>query len=198
MSSVSLANAALPASAALPNAPASLSAHYTIESFSHGAFVGDEHSPYDAIAASAPSVMHDALAEGSGQTVYAGTDLHARDFVRRFSLPARGINWGVLHQHNAIDVAGACGSGVYAVAPGQITDVRSGWEGGYGNYVDIDHGNGVSTRYAHAESVTVKVGQMVGGGDIVARMGNTGNSTGCHVHFEVFGPAAAVNPFAFK
>ena len=140
--------------------------------------------------------MHDALAESSGQSAYAEIPDSARDFVRRFSLPARGINWGILHLHNAVDVAGACGSGVYAVSAGQVTDIRDKWD--YGIYVDIDHGNRVITRYAHAEKVLVAVGQMVAGGDMIARMGNTGNSTGCHVHFEVLGPAAAANPFAMN
>lgn len=152
-------------------------------------FYGDRSIPYE-------SVMHDALAESSGQTAYADSGEGVRDFVRRFSLPARGINWGVLHQYNGIDVAGACGSGVYAVAAGQVIAVTTGWGGGYGNYIDIDHGNNVSTRYAHAEEILVRVGQMVAGGDMVARMGSTGNSTGCHVHFEVRGSAAITNPFA--
>ena len=160
------------------------------------AFIGSESVFYDDVPLYPQSVMHDALAESFGQSVYEETSADARDFVRRFSLPARGINWGLLHEHNAVDVAGACGSGVYAVAAGQIADVRNGWEGGYGKYADIDHGNGVVTRYAHAETVLVKVGQMVAGGDVIARMGNTGNSTGCHVHFEVLGPASVINPFA--
>ncbi|MSR73823.1 MAG: M23 family metallopeptidase [Candidatus Pacebacteria bacterium] len=140
--------------------------------------------------------MHDALAESSGQTAYAEATDGTRDFVRRLSLPARGINWGALHPHNAVDIAGACGSGVYAAAAGQVLETKDGWGGGYGNYVDVDHGNGVITRYAHADAVLVKAGQMVAAGDMVARMGNTGNSTGCHVHFEVLGPTATPNPFA--
>lgn len=189
-------NAALPASAALPYASTPTFGAPSAGSPFSDAFVGTESVLYDAMTLPDQSVMHDALAESSGQTVYVDSVDSARDFIRRLSLPARGINWGILHQHNAIDVAGACGSGVYAAAAGQVTDVRNGWDGGYGIYVDIDHGNGVVTRYAHAESVLVKVGQMVAGGDMVARMGNTGNSTGCHVHFEVLGPAATVNPFA--
>ncbi len=160
------------------------------------AFLGTESAQYGDAPAYGVSVLHDALAESSGQSAYAENAEGAADFVRRFSLPARGINWGALHAHNAVDVAGACGSGVYAAAAGQVSEVETGWARGYGNYADIDHGNGVVTRYAHAESILVKVGQMVASGDMVARMGSTGNSTGCHVHFEVMGRNAVRNPFA--
>lgn len=194
------ANAVLPAAAALQLqvAGAAPLGGSSTDSPLSSAFVGADFISYDDAPLRVESVMHDALAESSGQTVYTGNGMDMQDFVRRFSLPARGISWGILHQHNGVDIAGVCGSGLYAAAAGQVAEVRSGWGGGYGNYVDIDHGNGVVTRYAHAEEIIVKVGQMVAGGDIVARMGNTGNSTGCHVHFEVLGQAAVVNPFAVK
>ncbi len=192
----SFVNAALPASAALSSARPVSSGGPSVDSPSGNAFMGPDQDPYGEGALPAESVMHDALAESSGQTAYAENAQSAADFTRRLSLPAHGINWGVLHPHNAVDVAGACGSGVYAAAAGQVSSVATGWDGGYGNYVDVDHGNGVVTRYAHAESVLVKAGQMVAAGDMVARMGSTGNSTGCHVHFEVLGPAATANPFA--
>lgn len=191
-------NAALPAGAALQVAGATPLGGPSTDSPLSSAFLAADFIPYEATAALYESVMHDALAESSGQTAYVEVDGDVQGFVRRFSLPARGINWGKLHSYNAVDVAGACGSGVYAAAGGQVTEVKVGWGGGYGNYADIDHGNGVITRYAHAESILVKVGQMVAGGDMVARMGNTGNSTGCHVHFEVLGVAATTNPFAVK
>ncbi len=191
-------NAALPAGAALQVAGATSLGGPSADSPLSSAFLGVDSVLYGDAFVPYESVMHDALAESSGQTGYAEAGVDTHDFVRRFSLPARGINWGVLHQHNGIDVAGACGSGVYAAAAGQVKDVKSGWGGGYGNYADIDHGNGVITRYAHAESVLVKVGQMVAGGDVIARMGNTGNSSGCHVHFEVLGSHAITNPFAAR
>lgn len=200
LSFVTVTNAVLPAAAALQlqvAGAAPLGGPSTDSPLSN-AFVGADFISYDDAPLRIESVMHDALAESSGQTVYAGNGMDMQDFVRRFSLPARGINWGKLHSYNAVDVAGACGSGVYAAAAGQVTEVKNGWGGGYGNYADIDHGNGVVTRYAHAESVLVKTGQMVAGGDVIARMGNTGKSTGCHVHFEVLGQAAVTNPFAVK
>jgi len=141
-------------------------------------------------------MFHDALASELGQSpAEGGGSLSA--FVARLSLPARGVNWGEMHQYNAVDVAGRCGSGVYASAPGQVVAVQEGFRGGYGNYVDIDHGNGVVTRYAHNEKNMAIEGQMVAMGDVIARMGSTGNSTGCHVHFEVLGTTER-NPFAWK
>ncbi|HCX45283.1 TPA: hypothetical protein DGT35_01640, partial [Patescibacteria group bacterium] len=74
--------------------------------------------------------------------------------------------------------------------------VRTGWNGGYGNYVIIEHPNGVSTRYAHLQKATTSVGQYLIQGDQIGHMGSSGNThgpTGCHLHFEVTG---AANPFA--
>ncbi len=195
---VTITNAVLPAAAALQVAGATALGGPSIDSPLSSAFVGTDFIPYDDVPLRVESVMHDALVESSGQTAYVGNGIGMQDFVHRFSLPARGINWGILHQHNGVDVAGACGSGIYAAAAGQVAEVKSGWGGGYGNYVDIDHGNGVITRYAHAEEILVRPLQMVAGGDMIARMGSTGNSTGCHVHFEVRGQAAVTNPFAVK
>ena len=189
-------SAALPSAAGLSSAGFVARGGPIVDSPRSNAFVDPDVVFYADEALIPASVMHNALIENSGQSAYAATSAGARDFVRRFSLPARGINGGALHGHNAIDVAGACGSGVYAVSAGQVVVVKNGFSGGYGNYADIDHGNGVLTRYAHAESVIVTAGQMVAGGDVIARMGNTGNSTGCHVHFEVLGPSAVTNPFA--
>ena len=194
---VTLANAVMPYAVGLSLARPITDDDSSLHSPFSSAFLGTDFVFNDAVLSAPWSVMHDALIENFGQSAYAESAVGAESFVRRFSLPARGINWGVLHGHNGVDVAGACGSGIYAVAAGQVTDVRNGWEGGYGNYLDIRHTE-VVTRYAHAETVLVKVGQMVAGGDMVARMGSTGNSTGCHVHFEVLGPASVLNPFAAR
>lgn len=198
LSIASFTNASLGTTATLNIRHAKTIGGPSVDSPQAAAFLSAEDGIFhDAIVESVP-VMHDALAESFGQSAVAATGADMHDFVRRFSLPARGINWGILHPHNAVDVAGACGSSVYAVASGQVADVRAGWDGGYGNYVDIDHGNGIVTRYAHAAEVTVKTGQMVASGDAVARMGSTGNATGCHVHFEVLGSAAPANPFGVR
>ena len=71
---------------------------------------------------------------------------------------------------------------------------ENGWNGGYGNMVDIDHGNGIMTRYGHAEEVVVSSGQVVRRGQIIAFMGSTGFSTGPHCHYEVRLNGEAVNP----
>ncbi len=114
-----------------------------------------------------------------------------------FILPTTGLNWGQLHSYNAIDVANACGTPIYASAEGLITaSMNYGYNDGYGHYIDIEHPNGVVTRYAHTEKNTVSVGDYVAQGDQIGNIGNTGKThgpTGCHVHFEVRG---ARNPFA--
>ncbi len=161
------------------------------------ASLGEGYGPAES-AMPAGFMFHDALAEEAGQSYVRSEPESASEFARRLLLPARGINWGILHAHNAVDVAGRCGSGVYAASPGQVSLVHEGWDGGYGNYVEIDHGNGVYTRYAHNEKNGVSVGQMVAAGDRIASMGSTGNSTGCHVHFEIAGAGSVRNPFAKK
>lgn len=97
--------------------------------------------------------------------------------------------------HKGIDIAGPAGTHVDAVAAGLVT-----WAGprtGYGNMVQINHGNGLSTRYCHNEKLLVKVGDMVHKGEEIALMGSTGRSTGPHLHFEVLKNGAAVNPLPY-
>jgi len=122
------------------------------------------------------------------------------DLGNYFILPAKGWNWGKLHEYNAIDIANTCGSPVYASAAGVVIEESSdgSWNNGYGNYVFIEHQNGTKTRYAHSLKNLVRVGDIVKQGQEIAFMGNTGNTmgiTGCHIHFEVYG---AKNPFAVK
>lgn len=94
--------------------------------------------------------------------------------------------------HSGIDFAGKLGSDIVAVAAGVVT--FAGRRSGYGNLVEVNHGKGYSTRYGHALSINVKVGDTVKKGQIVAKMGTTGRSTGPHVHFEVLNNGRAVNP----
>jgi len=97
--------------------------------------------------------------------------------------------------HDGIDLAGKAGSPVIAVASGVVT-----WAGkryGYGNLVEINHGNGYVTRYGHNEKIEVKVGDAVKKGDTVSRMGSTGRSTGPHVHFEVHKHGRVVDPMKY-
>ena len=113
-----------------------------------------------------------------------------------FSIPTTGWNWGRLHNNNAVDIANACGTPVYAAAEGLVSESSDyGWNSGYGSYVLIEHPNGTKTKYAHNQKNLVAVGDYVAKGDQIAIIGNTGlthGPTGCHLHFEVFG---ARNPF---
>jgi murein DD-endopeptidase MepM/ murein hydrolase activator NlpD len=97
--------------------------------------------------------------------------------------------------HSGMDVAGTEGESVDAVAAGVVT--WAGERSGYGNLVEIDHGNGYATRYGHNETILVHVGQIVKKGEQIALMGSTGRSTGPHVHFEVLYNGVAVNPARF-
>ena len=94
--------------------------------------------------------------------------------------------------HSGVDFAGKMGSDVVAVAAGVVT--YSAKRSGYGNLVEINHGNGYSTRYGHSSENLVKVGDTVKKGQKVAKMGTSGRSTGPHVHFEVLYNGRAVNP----
>ena len=94
--------------------------------------------------------------------------------------------------HKGVDFAGKMGSDVVTVAAGVVT--YSAKRSGYGNLVEINHGNGYSTRYGHSSELLVKVGDTVKKGQIVAKMGTSGRSTGPHVHFEVLLNGRAVNP----
>lgn len=94
------------------------------------------------------------------------------------------------HGYNAVDIDGETGDPIYASAGGAVIVAKgSGYNGGYGNYVVIDHGGGVQTLYAHMSSVAAS--GSVSRGDVIGYVGNTGRSTGSHLHFEVRG---ATNP----
>jgi LysM repeat protein len=98
-----------------------------------------------------------------------------------------------IHGYNGVDLAAPTGTPVYASAAGVVIISKSaGWNGGYGNYVVIKHDNGTQTLYAHNSSNTVISGQRVNQGEVIGYIGNTGKSTGPHLHFEVRG---ATNPF---
>ena len=97
--------------------------------------------------------------------------------------------------HKGIDFHAATGDPVLAVADGVVS--YSGVRSGYGNVVEIDHGNGYVTRYAHNSRLLVRVGDLVRSGQQVAKAGSTGRSTGAHVHFEVWVNGVVVNPRKF-
>lgn len=97
--------------------------------------------------------------------------------------------------HRGIDFVSKPNSDILAVASGVVS--WAGKRGGYGNLVEINHGDGYSTRYAHNNKVLVAVGDLVNKGDVVAEMGSTGKSTGTHVHFEVWRNGRPENPITY-
>ncbi|MDO8430385.1 MAG: M23 family metallopeptidase [Candidatus Taylorbacteria bacterium] len=105
-----------------------------------------------------------------------------------------GIKSQDLHGYNGVDLAASVGTVIRASASGKvISSISNGaWNGGYGNYVIISHNNGTQTLYAHTQKNFVKVGDTVGQGEMIAKIGMTGKTTGAHVHFEIRG---AKNPF---
>jgi murein DD-endopeptidase MepM/ murein hydrolase activator NlpD len=104
-----------------------------------------------------------------------------------------GVRWGRMHE--GIDIACAYGAPVHAAAAGTV--IYAGWMQGYGNLVVLDHGNGISTAYAHASAILVSVGLSVGQGDEVSLVGATGHATGPHLHFEVRVNGVAVDPLSY-
>ena len=107
-----------------------------------------------------------------------------------------GLRWNGSDFHPGIDIADDTGTPIMATADGVVTD--AGWNsGGYGNKVDIDHGNGIMTRYGHASEVIVHAGQHVKRGQVIAYMGSTGFSTGPHLHYEVRVNGEPVNPASY-
>ncbi len=105
------------------------------------------------------------------------------------------VRWG--KQHNGIDTcrwAGTHGADIIAVKGGTVETANWGYGGGYGNYVVIDHGNGVLTYYAHLSNITVSVGQSVSQGDVIGQAGNTGYSFGAHLHFGLMINGSWCNP----
>jgi murein DD-endopeptidase MepM/ murein hydrolase activator NlpD len=97
--------------------------------------------------------------------------------------------------HAGVDFRDEVGAPIRATAGGMVT--AAGWNGGYGNMVEIDHGNGLTTRYAHMSAITVSEGQSVGAGAVVGKLGSTGRSTGPHLHYEVRLDGDAVDPARF-
>jgi murein DD-endopeptidase MepM/ murein hydrolase activator NlpD len=104
-----------------------------------------------------------------------------------------GPRWGRMHEGH--DWAGATGTPIHATADGVV--VHAGRQGGYGNLIKIRHEFGFETRYAHLSRIRVKVGQRVSRGERIGDMGNTGRSTGTHLHYEVRVGGNPVNPLKY-
>ncbi|MFM1653517.1 LysM peptidoglycan-binding domain-containing M23 family metallopeptidase [Brevibacillus sp. B_LB10_24] len=130
--------------------------------------------------------------------VERGTKVIPSRGTGRLSWPAKGyissgfgMRWGRMHK--GIDIAGS--GSVLAADNGRVT--LAGWDGDYGNSVVIDHGNGMTTRYGHMKSISVKVGDVVSKGKKIGVMGSTGDSTGVHLHFEVHKDGKLMNPLSY-
>lgn len=95
--------------------------------------------------------------------------------------------------HYGIDLRARIGTSVHAVAFGVVSAVREG-DGIYGNYVEVDHGNGYKTWYAHLSSASVSVGNVLNSGDQVGLSGNTGRRTAAHLHFAIFRNSLSLDP----
>lgn len=117
-----------------------------------------------------------------------------------FLMPTRGYvssRYGMRNgrMHRGLDIAARAGTSIKAADGGKVT--YTGWKGSYGNLVEIDHGNGYVTRYAHCSTINVRRGDRVYKGQVIAKVGNTGRSTGSHLHFEVLKNGRNQNPANF-
>ena len=103
-----------------------------------------------------------------------------------------GARWG--RGHKGTDIGASYGAPIVAAAGGTVSVSQYGYNGGYGNYVIINHGNGVQTLYAHCSSLAATVGEYVSQGEVIAYVGSTGNSTGNHLHLEIRVNGVAQDP----
>lgn len=136
----------------------------------------------------------------TGLTASAGVAIPSRRPIEKMSLSSSyGMRvhpvTGKLARHQGIDIPAPRGTPIYATADGIVG--RAQWLGGYGNYVEVEHGNAIQTRYGHMSSRAVEPGQQVKKGDILGYVGSTGRSTGNHLHYEVRIDGAPVNPMPF-
>lgn len=136
--------------------------------------------------------------DGQIKSAYATSSRMATSAAKRFGYlpnlgdyfmqPATGYNWGRIHGRNGVDVANSCGTPIYAAAEGSVAIADGvGYNGGFGKFVKLIHSNGTETLYAHATKLSVSAGEYAQRGQMIALMGSTGRSTGCHLHFEVHG-----------
>lgn len=129
---------------------------------------------------------------------FASASLKAAAHSAGFLFPLPSGSWklssyyGDNRGHKGVDLTAACGESIFAVSSGTVTYAST--RGAYGYCVMIDHGNGITTLYAHASKILVAVGEHVNAGDVIALVGSTGNSSGNHLHFEVLVGGKNVDP----
>ena len=105
--------------------------------------------------------------------------------VQNYKVISSRFGWRSRDNHKGIDIAADKGTAIYAAAAGTVTVSQYGYGGGYGNYIIISHGNGVQTLYGHCSELCVSQGQYVSQGQLIAKVGSTGISTGNHLHLEI-------------
>ena len=127
-----------------------------------------------------------------GGALPAGMPVNASYMTSGFGLRAHPL-LGTARGHAGVDLAAPAGSPIRATQDGVVD--AAGWRGGYGLAVQLDHGKGVASRYAHMSRVAVYPGQAVKRGDVIGYVGSTGLSTGPHLHYEIRVNGAAVNPY---
>ncbi|MBL0769967.1 M23 family metallopeptidase [Sphingopyxis sp. XHP0097] len=173
-----------------------------------GVVVPDEPDD-DEFTAGVPSASEDSEARAvfqawkrldTGLAASIGVSVPSRRPIEQMSLSSSyGMRvhpiTGRVARHNGIDIPAPHGTPIYATADGIVG--RAQRLGGYGNYVEIEHGNAIQTRYGHMSSYIVKSGQQVKKGEIIGYVGSTGRSTGNHLHYEVRIEGAPVNPMPF-
>ncbi len=157
--------------------------------------------------ASRETLKSEVLVEPVTQVVLKGTATNMATATEKAEAASKGFimplksyvyisaYWGDGRSHKAIDFAGHRGTAIFAAKSGVV--VTAGYRGNYGYLVEIDHGDGFRTRYAHCNALCVKVGQTVAQGQQIATMGNTGRSTGDHLHFEILKNNVQVNPLPY-
>lgn len=128
---------------------------------------------------------------GNG-TLPAGMPVNASYISSGFGLRTHPV-LGTSRGHSGVDLPAAYGSPIRATSDGVVGS--AGWRGGYGLAIEVDHGKGVASRYAHMSRLAVSSGQTVKRGDVIGYVGSTGLSTGPHLHYEIRVNGAAVNPY---
>ena len=132
--------------------------------------------------------------ENGDIAIPAGRPVQSANFTSGFGVRSAPFR-GRAAMHGGVDLAGPTGTPIYATADGIVG--RAGYEGAYGNLVEINHGQGIQTRYGHMSRLVARPGQRVRRGELIGLMGSTGRSTGSHLHYEVRIDGRAVNPIPF-
>lgn len=144
---------------------------------------------------SAISAQFSALGSSLGSSIHSWLVTHPLPNSRVSSAYGGRTMNGRAEKHSGLDLAAPTGTPIYATGPGLVT--KSGWGTGYGQYVEVNHGNGYITRYAHASRLIARVGDRVQAGEEIAKVGCTGRCTGPHLHYEVVKDGQRKNPATY-